>query len=501
MKKHHSLLALAMLLSSIAFFTQNSFQKQINAVGGSVSDPRMAAIDGGGTIITGSYVSSRVSLNKVMLAKLDKDGEPLWARAFGSDNANYYPLAVIPCRDGGFVVAGESLDVGFNVFVVKYTGTGVLSWQRKFNYSASGYYSMYLRAGIAASDSTILLTGTTNLSSLGDAFVLNMNQSDGNVNWFRAAGTAGLNETGYNINRTPDNGFVIGGWSGYPGSLGDNFLVVKYNRKGRPEWSKTFWNTNATGNDEITGIAAAPDGGYVFTGDTYTSNNSYDRVLVKLAADGSLEWGRQLKMPSYDVSADVINTKDGSYIIGGSNGNGNAVVTRFTADGDSAFTTRFDTFRNYGSLMRQGKKIYSVTSSAISARSAIVITGYDSLVQTCDAVTTVDTVSNFPLNTISRTYHSADLTDSLISYPSLLSDTAITLVTKLLCWDSVPVPVTQNDVSDITAKGATAVAVSVYPNPVAGSSLHIRLSGFTGPVTVLISDMQGPCGCTAKYPI
>ena len=53
--------------------------------------------------------------------------------------------------------------------------------------------------------------------------------------------------------------------------------------------------------------------------------------------------------------------------------------------------------------------------------------------------------------------------DSLISYPSLLlSDTAITLVTKLLCWDSVPVPVTQNDVSDITAKGATAVAVSVY---------------------------------------
>ena len=146
MKKHHSLLALAMLLSSIAF-TQNSFQKQINAVGGSVSDPRMAAIDGGGTIITGSYVSSRVSLNKVMLAKLDKDGEPLWARAFGSDNANHYPLAVIPCRDGGFVVT-ESLDVGFNVFVVKYTGTGVLSWQRKFNYSASGYYSMYLRAGI-----------------------------------------------------------------------------------------------------------------------------------------------------------------------------------------------------------------------------------------------------------------------------------------------------------------------------------------------------------------
>ena len=46
----------------------------------------------------------------------------------------------------------------------------------------------------------------------------------------------------------------------------------------------------------------------------------------------------------------------------------NAVVTRFTADGDSAFTTRFDTFRNYGSLMRQGKKIYSVTSSAISAK-------------------------------------------------------------------------------------------------------------------------------------
>ena len=87
----------------------------------------------------------------------------------------------------------------------------------------------------------------------------------------------------------------------YPGSLGDNLVPNITGQAGREQ---DFLNTNATGNDEITGIAAAPDGG--FYGDTWpatTVTSSNNRIQPGM---GTIENGCRWH----------VEHKDGSYIGG-----------------------------------------------------------------------------------------------------------------------------------------------------------------------------------------
>jgi len=495
MKKHLFFLQLAFVLSVTAP-AQNTFQQALTADNGFLYDAKIKTANDGGLILACNYVP-RNGNNKVMLARFGANAKLLWAKAFGDSISSYYPASVIACADGGFVVAGESLDAVFMPFVVKYSAEGNMLWQRRFSFNASGYYSMYARAAIASKNHTVLVTGATNLSSLGDAFVLSINDSDGSVNWFRATGTVGLHETGFSLSNTADNGFVLGGFSGYPGSLSDKFFVIKYNSKGRPEWTKTFWNTNSFGNDDITGITATSDGGYAFTGFTYTTQYSYDRVLVKLSADGSLQWGRQLKKPTYDMSGDVFENNDGAYIIGGS-GDQDAIFTRFSADGTAASSAHFNLPQSYGALTPGPHSSFLTASTALSA---IVVSKFSGLAINCGATTLTDTAQDFSLNIFNPAYRQFDLTDSLLSPPIALHEIPVTLNVKSLC--NAAETVAAVDISDAgTKENAAPFAVSVYPNPVAGSRLTIKLAGIKSPVVSLyIADAYGTIITKYNYSI
>lgn len=92
-------------------------------------------------------------------------------------------------------------------------------------------------------------------------------------------------------------------------------------------WDKVYGGTT---DDRLLDAKATPDGGYILAG--YSQSNpsgnkvderfqasSYvtDYWVVKIKANGDIEWDQNVKASKGDILRSVVNTKDGGYLLGG----------------------------------------------------------------------------------------------------------------------------------------------------------------------------------------
>jgi len=132
------------------------------------------------------------------------------------------------------------------------------------------------------------------------------------VSWDKTYGTAG-NESAKALVKTQDGGFLMGGEFS---SSNSDFLVIKVDANGIEEWRKTYDNN---GNyDQITSMAQNIDGGFVLGGYTYsTADYNYDYWVVKINANGVVEWTVQLNGNSSDQLQSIQIDPLGDIIVGG----------------------------------------------------------------------------------------------------------------------------------------------------------------------------------------
>lgn len=154
-------------------------------------------------------------------------------------------------------------------------------------------------------------------------------------------------EEAKNTVATPDGGIiVIGSTRSIDGDIVDktspNFdaWVLKLDAEGNIQWSKTYGGTN---DDLGEDIILTADGGYAFIGsnrsndgDTTSNAGSYDHWLVKLDAGGNVMWSKSYGFEGRDEAYSLIQTTDGGYFFGGvldfaaSGGQGNDGFTNST---------------------------------------------------------------------------------------------------------------------------------------------------------------------------
>jgi len=119
------------------------------------------------------------------------------------------------------------------------------------------------------------------------------------------------------------------------------YWLVKTDSEGNIQWSKTYGGTNDDRGEEV---IQTSDGGYAMTGysrssDGDVSNNEgfQDHWVVKLDAQGEIQWEKSYGFPGSDQAFSIIQTTDGGYFTSGfldvtaSNGDGND----FTAPGNN----------------------------------------------------------------------------------------------------------------------------------------------------------------------
>lgn len=146
------------------------------------------------------------------------------------------------------------------------------------------------------------------------------------------------------IKQTSDGGFIVAGntASGNGQVLGNHgnidCWILKLNAGGNIQWQKTL---GGTGRDEVKSLIIDQDGGYVFAGNTNSTNGDVtgnngggDCWIVKLNAAGNILWQKNIGGPGEDEANSIIQTSDLGYAVCGFTTSSNLNVVGTSGNGE-----------------------------------------------------------------------------------------------------------------------------------------------------------------------
>ena len=178
----------------------------------------------GGFVITGIGPP-----DSVFVVRLDKDGDEIWRGLYGTGIG--YAVCQLPAPDNGFIVAGSApphAEAESDVIVIKIDDSGNEVWRKVF-----GGADMDIGYGVAASSTgeCIVVSDsrsyTTQENTNRDDFYMIKLDAEGKIIWQKVKGFSPYySEAPYDIEMTPDGGFIIAGHA-----LCMN-LLTKFDKKG-----------------------------------------------------------------------------------------------------------------------------------------------------------------------------------------------------------------------------------------------------------------------------
>ena len=137
---------------------------------------------------------------------------------------------------------------------------------------------------------------------------------NGNKEW-RETYELIYNNTGYSVQQTKDQGYIIGG--SISTSNKSYAMLLKINEQGKKEWMKTF---EGGGFAQGTEVQQTNDNGYILTGSSRSFLNSSISAVLLLKTDvnGTEEWNKTFVFGNRSMGYSVQQTQDLGYIISGS---------------------------------------------------------------------------------------------------------------------------------------------------------------------------------------
>ncbi len=283
-----------------------------------------------------------------------------WARSFGGSNNegslfDDNQCSIQQTNDGGFIFAGYTLsgdgDVTSNkgnkdAWVAKFTHGGDVVWQR--TYGGTGYDYAH---SISQTDDGGYIMGGASYSENGDVvgghlsgefWIVKLDET-GEIQWQSLLGGSAWDIL-YSIKQTSDGGYIaIGTTTSEDGDVFGfdfyiNIWIVKLNEVGEIQWHKVLGGSvQDTGMDVI----QTNDGGYILASFSASNNNfvsgnhgEFDSWIVKLSADGNIEWSRAYGGSYFEVATSILQTNDGGYIFAGSANSTDGDVTENKGNSD-----------------------------------------------------------------------------------------------------------------------------------------------------------------------
>ena len=149
----------------------------------------------------------------------------------------------------------------------------------------------------------------------------------GEVEWIRNYGGSG-NDTAQSIIATQDGGYAVMGYTNSTaGDVTDKDLAVndywllKLDAQGEIQWTKTYGGSK---DDRGQSVIQTTDGGYAIVGYAMSSDGDgsknegfHDNWILRLDAAGEILWERSFGFSGHDHSYDVLQTADGGFFFAG----------------------------------------------------------------------------------------------------------------------------------------------------------------------------------------
>lgn len=149
----------------------------------------------------------------------------------------------------------------------------------------------------------------------------------GEIDWIKNFGGSG-EDTARSIIATSDGGYAVFGYTNsVDGDVTDktmqvvDYWLLKLDAQGNLQWNKTY---GGSGEDKGRAVIQTNDGGYALTGyaqsaDGDGSNNEgfHDNWIIRLDAQGNILWERSFGFSGHDHSYDIMQTEDGGLFFTG----------------------------------------------------------------------------------------------------------------------------------------------------------------------------------------
>ncbi len=230
----------------------------------------------GGFIVAGSNGQQGIMI------KTDTFGNIVWYKNYNYTWENIF-FSVTPTTDGGYLLGGYGWQNAHDLYIVKTNSLGDTLWTRIFG----GPDGDVCHAVMETGDHYYIAVGgiSEELSRMpGDVYVVKLD-GNGNVIWEKSVGTPN-DDVGLNVTETPDNCYLICGYT-YNYDHGQyNYYLIKMNPGGDTLWTKSY----SRGGDEWAhAVVVTPEGGYLMCGWGYHTNHEYDVFLIKTNSSGEVE--------------------------------------------------------------------------------------------------------------------------------------------------------------------------------------------------------------------
>jgi len=200
-----------------------------------------------------------------------------------------------------FLFLGKNTGICANAFQVTIGGTG----------------DDYGNQIIQTKDGGYAIAGYTNSFGAGgnDVYIVKLD-ANGNIQWTRTVGGSG-DDYGISITQAKDSGYAITGYTNSFGAGGNDFYIIKLDKKGTVQWTRTLG-----GNNDEYGyqVIQTLEGGYAIIGssNSFADGSHFDIYLVKLDANGILLWTRTVGTANVDdVGNSIVQNPDSSYCLSG----------------------------------------------------------------------------------------------------------------------------------------------------------------------------------------
>jgi uncharacterized delta-60 repeat protein len=279
----------------------------------------------GSTYLVGFTNSFGGGASKFFTVKFAPDGSLAWQRtwdappdAFPFVNDEAHDVAV--GAGGSVYVAGSTFVAGHGPLLVKFSSDGAMLWQRTWGGVGAA------QAVAVAPDGSVYVTGAARDPDAftQDLFVIRF-ASDGTLIWFKTWGVADAGEEGQGIAVAPDGNIYVAGVglrASDPSQFQFDAVVLKVDPAGNLIWQRAFAGGDVT--DSRGGVAVAGDGSVYVAGGLQgpTNGGGFENagLLLKVAADGSLAWGKTWGGTGGDFAEAVAIAPDGNIIFVGSSG-------------------------------------------------------------------------------------------------------------------------------------------------------------------------------------
>ena len=297
----------------------------------------------GNIYLTGSTMgefkkNSHIGKEDVLLIKLDKQGEKLWIKQYGS-SSNDRANAIASDTNGNIYLAGYSEgsmpsnnNLGkTDIFITKFDSKGNLLWTKQI-----GTPSVDVAHGISIDENNnIYVVGRTDGSINGyknkgsyDIVVVKLNK-DGEQIWIQQYGTNGLDSANAVSSSDLDNiyltGFTSGSFERNTNMGLNDIFISKLDKSGSIIWTNQYGTSEMEQANSITNIV---DGHFYIAGKTAGNldDNSKlgitDMFISKFHKNGKKLWTTQYGTPTLDkINGIFSDSKGKTYIAGRTFGN------------------------------------------------------------------------------------------------------------------------------------------------------------------------------------